>query len=404
MRRDAQALRARSFSQFGSNPDASGHDVHDAPLAVAAGDTLPAPVAGGDGQEPDDTHASVAVSDTLSPRKRGRPRKALCKLTPKDGVLSSATESAGQKARDTHGIAASRGEVGSNLPDYSAAAWQLKELQFRRVTYTREINALQNRAEAMIRRALGWQPDMPEKQRIALNKRAAAMRVAMEKGERVEPLAEELRGDVVLFFASRKVLEEPRAEVVAEMESIAQTFPAWTEWAKGVRGFGARGFAVTIGITGDLFGYATVSKVWKRLGLAVINGERQRRISGNSELAKEHGYAPKRRAEMYTFFSDSMLRSQWAGGHLPEDPFRLPRPLGPYGAVYGREKARALPRVEATAHLDPKHPDKWTTKRVDNHARRLMTKALLRDLWRVWHGQAPRGDARPDAQEAERRP
>ena len=35
--------------------------------------------------------------------------------------------------------------------------------------------------------------------------------------------------------------------------------------------------------------------------------------------------------------------------------------------------------------------DKWTKGRCHNDARRIMSKALLRDLWRVWRGLPPRG-------------
>ena len=57
---------------------------------------------------------------------------------------------------------------------------------------------------------------------------------------------------------------------------------------------------------------------------------------------------------------------------------------GPYGEVYGARKAHTLPRVAATADLDDKDDNKWTPARCENDARRVMSKALLRDLWVEW--------------------
>ena len=55
------------------------------------------------------------------------------------------------------------------------------------------------------------------------------------------------------------------------------------------------------------------------------------------------------------------------------------RAVGPYGEVYARRKERtAWSNFIAT----PKHRD--------NDARRIMTKAVIEDLWRVWNGKLPR--------------
>jgi hypothetical protein len=111
------------------------------------------------------------------------------------------------------------------------------------------------------------------------------------------------------------------------------------------------------------------------LGLAVIGGRAQRKVAG--EGAAEQGYSPGRRSQIWAFCSDTMFRAQWRGA---DEAAGLPaRPIGPYGAVYAK-------RREATATRDP---EEWTKARCHNDARRVMTKALMLDLWLVWRGLSP---------------
>jgi hypothetical protein len=108
--------------------------------------------------------------------------------------------------------------------------------------------------------------------------------------------------------------EAMRTNAEAEMRALARTLPVWA-WSEGVRGLGALGVAIIAaeasGERGDVGSYATKERLWKRLGLAVIEGERQQRKSGDVALA--HGYNPRRRAEIWAICSDSMFRHQWRG-------------------------------------------------------------------------------------------
>lgn len=60
-----------------------------------------------------------------------------------------------------------------------------------------------------------------------------------------------------------------------------------------------------------------------------------------------------------------------------------PRPMTPYRPLYERAKAEALATHE-----------KWTPMHAHNHAVRLVGKAILKDVWRVQHGQEPAYGAR----------
>lgn len=274
-------------------------------------------------------------------------------------------------------------------PDLSPTIDALAELQFRRTTYIREVNALNNRVRSMIRRALGWQWDMPEKDREALNKKAIKLQSLIEKGETVPdadvPAGNAMMADVLVFARSRDPLDAARKQVEKDMRKLARSLPIWSAWAEGVRGLGDLGMAVIVAEAGDIGSYSNPAKLWKRLGLAVINGERQQK-KADADLAAEHGYNPRRRAEMYAVIADPLFRSQWRGVKEADGIVTPAGPIGPYGEVYAYEKAKAQPRIEATKELPAK--DRWNGLRVERHARRLMTKRLLVDLWKAWRRAA----------------
>lgn len=169
---------------------------------------------------------------------------------------------------------------------------------------------------------------------------------------------------IVNSALSRRTWDKHRTAVEREMRRLAKSLPVYA-WAAGVKGFGDLGLAIIVGETGDLWNYATKERVWKRLGLAVIDGERQQRRS-NVEQAGAHGYSPRRRAEIWTL-ADSMFRHQWRGAK----DGREAGPAGPYGEVYQKRKAHTATR-------------EWTLAHREQDARRVMTKALVEDLWKAW--------------------
>lgn len=288
-------------------------------------------------------------------------------------------------------------------------------------------NKLASSVDALIAQQMGYRIDATEKERKALFARATAYRVAVERGgegqmdsdnQSASALAA-LRPTIMLNAATSGPYLDLRKKIEKEMEDLASKL-SLAPFAKAVRGFGELGLAVMQAEAGiPISEYRTVSGLWKRLGLAVIGGRRQRRVT-DKEQAILHGYSPKRRAEVYAFLSDTMLKGQWNGPRLQcvecnakckftiDKKSGLPicekcsmtgessdiiaaHAAGPYGEVYGRRKAATTPRIAATADLDAKDPNKWTGGRVENDARRIMSKALLRDLWRAGQGLPPRG-------------
>jgi len=145
--------------------------------------------------------------------------------------------------------------------------------------------------------------------------------------------------------------------------TLARKLPIAT-WCKTVRGVGVDGVALAsiVGEAGDVTRFRTVSCFWKRMGLAVIGGERQRRCK-EVEKALEHGFNPRRRAQMWVM-SDSLFKGQ--------------RKTGPYREVYDKRRA----------HTAAAHPD-WTKAHSHNDAVRIMSKQFLCDFYVAWMQAAP---------------
>lgn len=149
-------------------------------------------------------------------------------------------------------------------------------------------------------------------------------------------------------------LSVPLSKYTRDLESRARQLPAYP-WVRTVRGFGDAGLGQIVAECGNLSDYANPAKVWKRMGLAVIDGQRQRKVTGDAAL--EHGYSPIRRSIMWVI-GDSLLKGNRDGA---------------YRTYYLEEKQRQTDL----------HPE-MTPMQRHLRAKRHMEKRLLRDLWRAW--------------------
>lgn len=227
--------------------------------------------------------------------------------------------------------------------------------------------------ESFIATLIGYSNGADPKERKAVFAQASAFRKKVEKdGEGLHVFDNLARRAlsvavplIILSANSRAGLDRHRTQVEKRMRQLVRTLPGYA-LVEAVKGFGDLGAAVIIGETGDLAGYATKERVWKRLGLAVIDGQRQGRRT-NAEEAAKHGYNPKRRSEVWNV-GDSLLRAQWRGARDNASA----HPIGPYGEIYQARKAHTATR------------EGWTPAHRDNDARRVMTKALVEALWKAW--------------------
>lgn len=176
-----------------------------------------------------------------------------------------------------------------------------------------------------------------------------ALRIADEQKAEADVLADShtlsMREGKDTIHAARLVPEK-------NMKKLARELPVWA-WTESINGMGELGLAQIIAETGDLCNYTNPAKVWKRMGLAVINGKSQRRVKGEGAL--EQGYSPRRRAIMFVI-GDSMIKKQ-----------------NLYRELYLKRKA----------YEEMKLPDS-TKMHWHRRAQRWMEKRLLSDLWRQW--------------------
>jgi len=228
---------------------------------------------------------------------------------------------------------------------------QIKELWRRRQTVHRAEKSLTLQATAVCRRYVGGDKTLAQK-----------LLIEIERGKHHGPAAMACAS----LLAAREIVEADRLPLEKELAKLASTLPV-APWVESVRGFGLASLYSIIGETGDLFNYATVSRVWKRMGMAVIKGQRQRKVAGVG--AKEQGFAPHRRSVVWVI-AGNMIRATKPGGKEP------------YRAYYEKEKAKQFAKG-------------ITLKHADNRAKRHMTKKLLCDLWVAWHKGAAKISLKP---------
>ena len=250
----------------------------------------------------------------------------------------------------------------------------LRESQVQRVAIVRHYNRTENSCRALARRYLGWQPDLTEAERKKLRTAAERLVKAMIKGKGAPEGQETAFNALLPFFVAVedafKGLAAQRKVIEAAMEKAVKTLPVWP-WAEGVRGFGALGLAIIVGEAGDLAAYDNPAKLWKRMGVGLVQhpdgtwhaqGKRT-----NPELAALHGYNPRRRSQLWVI-GDSLIKGNKDG----------------YRTLYLGHKAEQMARTDEAKPASKMH--------AHRRAQRYMEKRLLRDLWAAWNEGQVGGD------------
>ena len=249
-------------------------------------------------------------------------------MTPIAAVSSSRSNSGGPSEREllrSHAAASDDGGLGSRIALLRELHRQHKDLQNASIRLELQVKAIH-------RRLAGGDHDENATPLDSVAADFAAMRLS----------------------DSREMLLPHIRALKRQMEKLAPELPGW-EWCQSVRGLGPHSYAQIVAETGNALNYPTVAKVWKRMGLAVIRGERQRRVL-DKELAIEMGYDARRRAIMHVI-GENLLRCS--------DPY--------YRPLYDKRKAFELEKA----------PD---AKPIVHHKRalRYIEKRLLREMWRAW--------------------
>ncbi len=181
-----------------------------------------------------------------------------------------------------------------------------------------------------------------------------------EEGEKKKKatLSDEQSMVIKLQVATLELCQPPARDARKTFEKrlieSAKQLPVWP-WVDSVDGVGPLSLALIIGSTGDLSNYSSESKVWKRMGLAVINGERQRKCKDKAK-ALEHGYNPRRRAIMWNV-GECLIKAN---------------KKGKYKKFYDERKAKKMAEGLTRGH-------------AHNDARRIIAKEFLKDLRVAWN-------------------
>ena len=178
--------------------------------------------------------------------------------------------------------------------------------------------------------------------------------------------------DVFPLVEARKVVESHRKRSERTLLALARQLPV-APFVEATRGVGLLSLAGIVGEAGDLSNYGTPSRLWKRMGTAVIDGQRQRMVGGAEALV--HGYSPVRRSLLWNV-GCCIIK---AGGPLKD--------------LYDARKVKELVKCEAIA-ADPVQRALYTRGgryapklHAHNRARRYVEKRVLVLLWREWTGQ-----------------
>ena len=209
--------------------------------------------------------------------------------------------------------------------------------------------------ESYVRREYtAWSPELPEKERVAENAKAIKIIKAARDGEGDAALVEM----VIANDAAREPFDAMRKKREKAIAQLVRQLSVWESFAKPIRGCAEGSLGAIIGEAGDLSNYATHSKLWKRMCVAVLDGKRQgnpgKGASADDWIA--HGYSPARRSVMWNI-GDPLIKQN----------------DGIYRQLYDMRKLYELAR-------DPE----MSKGHAHNRAKRYMEKRLLKDLWRAW--------------------
>jgi hypothetical protein len=251
-------------------------------------------------------------------------------------------------------------------PDVSVIAAELQCLQRQRAVILKSRNMQSNRLQAVVAGTLGYSASLSEKERLKKFTEASALIKSVLAGEAAHELAEVIRVTTVGIEAFNDLKDRLEKEMTRQAKRLPVA--SWVQ-APDRRGFGLLFLAIVVGETGDLCRYAGPGRLWRRLGCApwsfggatwmgaTWRGGKHGKLP--AEEWEKFGYSPRRRSIAY-LIGEGIVKQNGDG---------------PYRRRYDESKSA----------FKGKHPG-YSDLRCHRHGMLLATKALLRDLWRVWNG------------------
>ncbi|MBB4235093.1 hypothetical protein [Rhizobium esperanzae] len=209
--------------------------------------------------------------------------------------------------------------------------------------------------------------------------------------------AHQLRGMLSPYIAALEVLDKQQSEYEKHLVKSVKTLPIYA-WAKGIKGFGDLSLACIIGEasgygkeTGEFYSvgdFKSVSALWKRMGLAVLNGHRQG-APGKGATAEDwivEGYSKTRRSVMWNV-GNSLILSMGKFRPVFGEEIRSNPEYTELQCVFAeraRYEAERLPHKCGTAIKESKTGKDSYTLHAANRAKRYTEKRLLRMLYAEW--------------------
>jgi hypothetical protein len=295
-------------------------------------------------QELDDAHAANVSQGEVGMRPLSKPENT----SPPNSACLNPNDNLGSRASGEDGLPTTANQSANTI-------LEIVELWRQRQDWARAQQRLWLQSGAICRR-------------FCSNDKVAGEKLLQQirKGDASNPVAVA----IAPLLGAMDLLQPNIDRTEAALVKQAQHLPV-APWCAKVRGIGINGIrlASIVGECGDIGKYKSVAALWKRMGLAVIDGERQRKCL-DKELALIHGYNPQRRAVAYGI-GDNLLRSQ--------------KPTDPYRQAYDY-------RVAHTKNTHSGWYETATGKSKHGHmdAMRYMTKRFLRDFYNAWR-EAERG-------------
>lgn len=178
-------------------------------------------------------------------------------------------------------------------------------------------------------------------------------------------------------------LEDQRTAYEKAMVKAVKTLPVYA-WAKNVKGLGDVSLATLVGECGDIGTYKSVSAVWKRLGLAVMSGQRQGNPGANATAEDwiAHGYNKQRRSVSWN------ARNQIIGGMglwrpMFGEDLDANSELTYYQRVFAERARYEAAKLDQPVKESAKGKESYT-KYVTNRAMRYTEKRMLKHLYIEW--------------------
>jgi len=195
------------------------------------------------------------------------------------------------------------------------------------------------------------------------------------------------------YLAALDILDRQQVAYEKDLVKAAKMLPIFS-WVRDIKGLGDLGFACIVGEcsgnrndTGEFYSvgdFKSVSAVWKRMGLAVIGGERQRKKSGDDAII--HGYSPGRRSVMWNVGNSLILgmgkfRPLFGEDIEANDEYTYFQKVF---ATRARYEAERLPHKTGETIKESKTGKDSYTAHAAARAKRYTEKRLLRCLFSEW--------------------